>query len=155
MAKPPRRPAALQHVLQHVSKHPGCSYASLHRAQGRCHHARTRPAPSNFRARQAAPLPWPQQILCFSTLRTPRQGANRGSSLALFLTSTSSKRTPKQCQSLFSPMPPRSTRRPSGTTHTDSRHFGFPALQIFAVSDFQHFPAHRKPVHRKPTDRKT
>ena len=88
-------------------------------------------------------------------LRTPRQRPNRGSSPALFLTSTSSNRAPKQCQSLCNPMPPPSTRRPSGTTHADSRHFGFPALRIFAVSDFQHLPAHQKPVHRKPTDRKT
>ena len=58
-------------------------------------------------------------------------------------------RVPKQCQSLFSLMPPPSTRRPSDTTHADSRHFGFPAPQIFAVSDFQHFPAHRKPTNRK------
>lgn len=40
VAKPRRSPAA----LRHVSKHAGCSYASLHRTQGRCHHARTRPA---------------------------------------------------------------------------------------------------------------
>ena len=39
-------------------------------------------------------------------LRTHRQRPNRGSSLALFLTSTSSNRAPKQCQSLCSPMPP-------------------------------------------------
>ena len=63
-------------------------------------------------------------------------------------------RAPKQCQSLCSPMPPPSAHCPSGTTHADSRHFGFPAPQIFAVSDFQHLPAHRKPVHRKPMDRK-
>ena len=52
------RAAARQHCNTFCSMFPSMSVVHtrpLHRAQGRCHHARTHLAPSNFRTHQAAP----------------------------------------------------------------------------------------------------
>lgn len=153
-AKLRRSPAALQHVLQHVSKHARCSYASLHRAQGRCHRARPvwRPQTS-ARTKQRRFLGRSKFFvfqLCAHPGRSRTEAALQRFS-DVHLIEPHPQTVPKPVQ----PDAAATIRRPSGTTHADSRHLRFPAPQIFAVSDFQHFPAHRKPVHRKPTDRKT
>ena len=84
--KPRRSPAALQHVLQHISKHAGCSYASLHRAQGRYQHARPvwRPQTSARTKQRLLNHVISNPNCALNPLRTPRQGPNRGSFPALF-----------------------------------------------------------------------